>query len=175
MTDGGDSNELEREPPHVAARPTVFTRVIAALQIVGSSTSAVAVLTAATNGQFNIVSIPILLMMYAYFVAAFLSGIALWNGEQGAYLVAMIVQALQVPIVVSSILTYKFIFGFGLVFSVLGNPMDAMFELGGFSYLLLFSGDPNFSVGLNFWPFITIAYLHAQRRKRAAAIRRHER
>ena len=113
----------------------VFARIIAALQIVGASVSAVMMIIVMTQAPFHFLSYLIVGAMFVVFGFAFLCGIRLWQGEDRGYRGSMLVQALQIPVVHSHLLTYKFIFGFGVTVFFTGDGGNLNFEFGGISNL----------------------------------------
>jgi hypothetical protein len=136
------------------------------LQIAGSSGAALIMLTTMIENPPNLISIPVLLVMYAILGLGFISGIWLWNGETRGHRYSILIQALQVPIIFSTLVTYKFIFGFGAYFVLLGGPFDVHFQIGSYSVLYIFPANPTPFLGLNI--FALIAMSHLIRRLRAA-------
>ena len=141
-----------------------FTRVIATLQIAGSSAAALVMLPTMMENPPNLISIPVLMVMYAIFALGFISGIWLWNGETRGHKYSILTQALQVPIIFSTLVTYKFIFGFGAYFVLVGGPFDLQFQIGSFSMLYLFPGNPSPFLGVNIFALIAMSHLITQLR-----------
>ena len=96
---------------------------------------------------------------YAIFVAAFLSGIWLWNGERRGYKLSMLIQAMQIPVLSSGLLTYKFVFGLGIIVNLVGGKQLVNFDLGGQSYLVILNAVPKLQLGVNVWAPIALVYL----------------
>ncbi len=79
-------------------------RFIAAAQIIGASSSGVIMMTGVLEGRVKLVSIPVLLCMFALIVVAFLSGTSLWNGDRDEIWVSLLIQALQIPVLSTTVL-----------------------------------------------------------------------
>ena len=137
----------------------IFQRVVAAFQIIGSSSAAVLILGTLFESKLNIVTILIVVPLYALFAVAFLSGIWLWNNEERGFRSSVLVQLAQIPVIATTGLTYKMIFGFGLPVVFGGMPLDLTFVIGSNSSLFLFPGGDVNSFGANLFPPIAIAYL----------------
>ena len=136
-----------------------FARFIAVTQIVGASSSAVIILPAMLIAQNSLLSLPFFVVMYTIFAAAFLSGIWLWNGERRGYKVSMLIQALQIPVLSSALLTYKFVFGLGIIANLMGGAQPVNFDVGGQSYLVIGNEVPKLQLGINVWAPIALVYL----------------
>ena len=140
-----------------------FQRIVAASQIVGASASAVLLFPQlfVTPVQFG--SVAVISAMLAFFVFAFFAGIWLWNGEPRGYRSSVVVQLAQIPVIVSPVLTYKFMFGLGLTLTTLGGDIHANFVFGGKSFLILMGEEVPIEYGVNVWALIALTYLIRQR------------
>ena len=147
--------ELQATEPKVP----VFARLISVMQIVGASAAAVVMIIVLIEAPFQLLSILVLIPMFAMFGFAFLCGIRLWHGEARGYRGSMLVQALQIPVIHTSLLTYKFIFGFGATIFFSGGTGTVNFEFGGMSSLIILGEVPDPRIGVNVWAPIALAYL----------------
>ena len=111
------------------------------------------------SAQNLLLSLPVYAVMYAIFASAFLSGIWLWNGEMRGYKYSKLIQALQIPVLMSGLLTYKFIFGLGIIVNLVGNVGPVNYALGGQSYLVIWGEVSELQLGINVWAPIALAYL----------------
>jgi len=148
----------------------ILLRLIATLQIAGASASALVVFPQVFDVDFSLGKLLVIFVMFAIFGISFVSGIWLWNGEVRGRRLSMIVHALQIPILISTVLIYQFVFGIGILIKILGHGQDIYFEFGATSNLHLFSYTADFQVGINIWSLCVFLYLWKTRVSRNAIV-----
>lgn len=149
--------------PAPAREIHLFTRVIAASQIVGSVFCAFVVGSLLITAPFNILFVLIALVMFVFFSYVLMSGVWLWSGSKRGYRSASIVQALQIPVIYSVPLTYKFIFGVGVLLTFQSAKLGVDASLGGESYLVFLTPGTPFGVGVNLWAMIALSFILKQK------------
>ncbi len=137
----------------------LITRVIALLQIVGASSASIAMLPQIWHAQPTFVSACICLVMYLIFSLSIISGIWMWYEEARGYRLSVLVQSLQVPVFSLLGITYKFVFGFGILLKILGGGGLLTIEIGGHSYLFLSSEITNAQCGMNLVALFALAFV----------------
>ncbi|MDJ0759938.1 MAG: VOC family protein [Woeseiaceae bacterium] len=129
------------------------------LQIIGSSAATAAVMGALMTPGANIASLVIFLVMLAFCLFTLFAGLWLWNGELRGYRRIAIALALQIPILQSSIMSYKFSFGIGMTLYLAGRPGKLHYDLGGFGQMAFFSGEKPVLVGINLVAIAALAWI----------------
>ncbi len=129
------------------------------LQIIGSSAATAAVIGALITPGANTLSYVIFLFMLAFCLFTLFAGLWLWNGELRGYRRIAISLAMQIPILQSSIMSYKFSFGIGITLYLAGQPGKLHYDLGGFGQMAFFSGEKPVLVGINLMAIAALAWI----------------
>lgn len=131
----------------------ILRKIIAASQGIG------AVLVACFMAYELIYTVfhPVLLFLAGYLFAAcalgIYAGLLLWRDRRLGYLLSIVAQAVQVPLLVSSAVSYALIFGFGswIYFTLSGDGWDAGidFRLGELHQFYILGEGLPVSIGVN--------------------------
>lgn len=145
-------------------------RLLAVLQVAGSSSAALTVLPVAVSSEMTYFEVPILIVTCVVYGFAFVSGIWLWNLERRGCRVAALVHLVQAPVISSSPLTYQFVFGFGVTVIFAGSDSVVVSDFGSKSFLLIWSEVSDFLIGINVWACAVFVFLwHRGQSVRAVA------
>lgn len=127
-----------------------WMRAIAALEIVGGVFGLGFVVWWFATAPFNAFSILIAPIPVAIYVLSFVAGVALWRGSTFGRKASIIVQAIQLPKIVSPALIFIFSFGFDLWVHYLqgGGQSNVGFEIRFLAFNQFFINVPDAPVGL---------------------------
>lgn len=137
-----------------------FSRFIASCQIIGSSTAAVSLFQNLSMQRLPYLVVIVVIPMIAVFAINFVSGIWLWYEETRGYKWSAVAQALQIPVISSLPLMYKFYFGLGVyVYTANGTGPTVSHYFGGEGILFFFSPAAPLQFGINIWAGVVFIYL----------------
>ncbi len=142
---------------------SVGSRVIAGIQIAGAAFGAFTLLTIVPNFNASMPNLGLFGILFLLCVVGFASGVMLLMGKVAGYIGSLVMHALQIPIVLSSAIAYKLVFGFGVFFGIVGPPQAVEFKLGAATILVLLPGEQPFGLALNAYAIIALTYLIQQR------------
>lgn len=109
-----DSKEVrENQRKEHARLNAALPRIIAAGQIIGGILSAILLSIELPTLNYQMLLLPMVAFLYGVFILAVLAGLLLWRDRQWGYRLSLAVQALQVPLLSSSFMTYWLVFGVG--------------------------------------------------------------
>ena len=129
------------------------------MQIVGASATAAAAVGMLLGGDIGVAYTLIFCTMLLFCAASILAGIWLWNGELRGFRLSAFSLAFQIPVLQSSLLSYKFSFGIGVTLFLAGEPGKFRYDLGGFGQLTLFGGQLPLLVGINIVAIAALAWV----------------
>ncbi len=137
----------------------MIDRTIAVLQIIGASAATAAVLGALITPGVAVASFVIYLIMFAFCLFTLFAGLWLWNGELRGYRLIAFSLAFQIPVLQSSIMSYKFSFGLGISLFLAGEPGKFRWDMGGFGHMAFFSGDIPALAGINLMAIAALVWI----------------
>ena len=139
-------------------RIKIAEMAMAGNQIIGASFLIVFMLP---NFSYAATSVPaaiILLAMYSIFFSSVLSGIWIWNSERRGYTLGALVQFLQVPVLFTTPVSYKFVFGLEISLMFFGSSHPILIGFGGQAYLSFANTAVDTQVGINICAVLVLLY-----------------
>jgi len=107
--------------------------------------------------------LPISLLILIIFVLSIIAGIYLWQEKNIGYWLTYIVQVLQVPYVVTNIISYSIVSGLQLAFIIVSSSqilnLNTNFWIGSNANFGIYNEVPFSALGFNIVPVIIILYL----------------
>lgn len=129
------------------------------MQIVGASATAAAAVGMLFGSGIGVANTLIFGSMLLFCAVTILAGIWVWNAELRGFRLAAFSLAFQIPVLQSSLLSYKFSFGIGMTLFLAGEPGKFRYDLGGFGQLTLFGGQLPLLVGVNLVAIAALAWV----------------
>ena len=116
----------------------IFLKIVSIYEILGGMTGAAVILFSIVPVLIKQSARPNILFLYfivviflLLFVLSILGGFFLWRNKGVGYLFSFIVQLIQIPYLVTSILVYTFIAGFSITPYISSRGIGITFYLGG--------------------------------------------
>ena len=139
--------------------------VIAALQIVVGLYSLFVAFVRIPGWDLNDTSILLAFLLVCYFALSVFAGYELWQMKRRGGTLSVVVQALQVPFIISPPLVWKLVLGPQFIvdfqFWCNSKPFDLHFEIGiGSTWLAWQSGVDCWSMGVNLIAVVTVWLLY---------------
>jgi hypothetical protein len=137
-----------------------INRFVACCQIIGSSTAVISLFKNMSIQVLPYWVVLLLIPVIAVLATNFVSGIWLWYGETRGYKWSAVAQALQIPVISSFPLIYKFYFGLGIYVYVANGAAPAVsYNVGGEGILFFFSPAAPIQFGINIWAVVALIYM----------------
>lgn len=146
---------------------SILYRCVAVVQIIGALLSIIILIPIVKeiDGLLSGRLLSIVLVVISLF--AILSATWLWNLQRRGMISSMLIYSIQVPIVYSSALVYKYIVGFGLMLKIVGPGPVLFLDIGTSIDILMHSSVRQIVIGVNYWAlFVTLLMWRAARETR---------
>jgi hypothetical protein len=134
-------------------RMKLWRRIIAVLEMVGGVAGALLFIWRLTESPLSVGTLILALIALAIYVLSTVAGIALWRGRRFGHTASLIVQAIQIPKILSPVIVWTFSLGFDAFLYVVqmnnGIKYGIEFKVLAFHQLFLnYTGAP-FGFGLS--------------------------
>jgi hypothetical protein len=93
-------------------RMKLWRRIIAVLEMVGGVAGALLFIWRLTESPLSVGTLILALIALAIYVLSTVAGIALWRGRRFGHTASLIVQAIQIPKILSPVIVWTFSLGF---------------------------------------------------------------
>lgn len=135
------------------------SKAIIALQVAGAAYAVTTLLFAFPGFDFGGVTLFFFGILVAVSAFGFVSGLLFWSGKTAGYYGSIATHALQFPMLISSVLNYKLVFGVGVFLKVVGPIKLVGLNVGASTILIVAPGEQAITLAVNLYALFALAYL----------------
>lgn len=140
------------------------SQVIVAIQIAGSAYAAITLLTILPGSNDDGITWMFHCILITVSVVGFVSGLMYWAGKIAGYYGSIVAHALQIPMIITSALSYKLALGIGIFLKVIGPTKLVDVQFGASAILATMAERQTAIVAVNLYALFALMYLVRDRK-----------